>query len=87
MKKGRPKARRGSNGPKMRKAILNIATEVTGRKCFIIVCVDSSHSCGRLLKKACKRATMFPETVTRGEFINPRGEFINQFQVNQLQNL
>jgi len=62
MNKGRAKARRGNKGPNMRKAILNMATELTGRRCFMTVWVDSSHSCGRLLKNECNRATMLPET-------------------------
>lgn len=45
----------------MRKAIRNCAIVVIGRRFFMIVCVASSHSCGRLLKKAWSNAIMFPE--------------------------
>lgn len=61
MKRGRANASRGSNGPTIRNAILNIATEVTGLRFLRTACVPSSHSCGRLLKKECSNATMFPE--------------------------
>lgn len=62
MNRGRAKARRGNKGPKMRNAILSMATELTGRRCLMTVWVDSSHSCGRLLKNECRRATMLPAT-------------------------
>lgn len=50
----------GSNGPIMRNAILNTATDVTGLRCFMMRCVPSSHSSGRLLKKEWSSATTLP---------------------------
>lgn len=79
MNNGRAKARRGSKGPIMRKAILSIATEFNGRRCLIIVCVDSSHSCGRLLKNECSSATIFPET-QKGK----KQRWVNKEKVKQL---
>ena len=57
---GRLKLTRGSKGLNMRKAILSIAVEEIGRSCLITAWLDSNHSCGRLLNKECKSATIFP---------------------------